>query len=53
MQPLLDLLPVILFFVTYRFSDIFVATGVLIVAVVVQTAVQWFRTRKVSSVALI
>jgi intracellular septation protein len=53
MQPLFDLLPVILFFVTYRFSDIFVATGVLIVAVIVQTAVQWFRTRKVSSVALI
>jgi intracellular septation protein len=53
MQPLFDLLPVILFFVTYRFSDIFVATGVLIVAVIVQTAVQWLRTRKVSSVALI
>jgi intracellular septation protein len=53
MQPVLDLLPVILFFVTYRFTDIFVATGVLIVAVIVQTAVQWLRHRKVSSVALI
>ena len=53
MQPLFDLLPVILFFVAYRFSDIFVATGVLIVAVIVQTGVQWLRTRKVSSVALI
>jgi intracellular septation protein len=53
MQPLFDLLPVILFFVAYRFSDIFVATGVLIVAVIVLTAVQWLRTRKVSSVALI
>lgn len=53
MQPLLDLLPVILFFVTYRLTDIFVATGVLIVAVLIQTAVQWIRHRKVSSVALI
>ena len=53
MQPLLDLAPVILFFVTYRFTDIFVATGVLIVAVIVQTAIQWIRHRKVSSVALI
>jgi intracellular septation protein len=53
MQPVFDLLPVILFFVTYRLTDIFVATGVLIVAVIVQTAVQWIRHRKVSSVALI
>jgi intracellular septation protein len=53
MQPVFDLLPVILFFVTYRFTDIFVATGVLIVAVVVQTAVQYVRHRKVSPVALI
>lgn len=53
MQPVFDLLPVILFFVTYRFADIFVATGVLIVAVLVQTSVQWLRHRKVSSVALI
>ena len=53
MQPLFDLLPVILFFVTYRFTDIFVATGVLIVAVVVQTSIQYVRHRKVSPVALI
>jgi intracellular septation protein len=53
MQPLFELLPVILFFVTYRFTDIFVATGVLIVAVVVQTTVTWVRDRKVSTVALI
>jgi intracellular septation protein len=53
MQPVFDLLPVILFFVTYRFTDIFVATGVLIVAVVVLIAVQWIRHRKVSTVALI
>lgn len=53
MQPVFELLPVILFFVTYRFTDIFVATGVLIVAVIVQTTVTWVRHRKVSTVALI
>ena len=53
MQPVFDLLPVILFFVAYKLTDIFVATGVLIVAVIVQTGVQWIRHRKVSSMALI
>jgi intracellular septation protein len=53
MQPVLELLPVILFFVTYRLTDIFVATAVLIVAVIVQVSVQWIRHRKVSSMALI
>lgn len=53
MQPVLDLLPVVLFFIAYPLTDIYVATGVLIVAVIVQTAIQWVRHRKVSSVALI
>jgi intracellular septation protein len=53
MQPLFELLPVILFFVTYPLTDIYVATGVLIVAVTVLTTVQWIRHRKVSSVSLI
>jgi intracellular septation protein len=55
MQLLFDFLPVIAFFVGYKVSgnNIFVATTVLIVAVIVQTAVQWLRHRKVSSMALI
>ena len=55
MQLLFDFLPVIAFFVGYKVSgnDIFVATTVLIVAVVVQTAVQWLRHRKVSQMALV
>jgi intracellular septation protein len=52
MQLLFDFLPVIAFFVAYKLTDIFVATGVLIAAVVVQTTVQWLRFRKVSSMAL-
>jgi intracellular septation protein len=53
MQLLFDFLPVIAFFVAYKLADIYVATGVMIVAVVLQTAVQWIRHRKVSSMALI
>jgi intracellular septation protein len=53
MQLLFDFLPVIAFFVTYKLADIFVATGVLIVAVILQTAIQWVRHRKVSSMALV
>ncbi len=55
MQLLFDFLPVIAFFAGYKLSgdNIFVATAVLIVAVIVQTAVQWFRHRKVSSMALV
>jgi intracellular septation protein len=53
MQLLFDFFPVIAFFVTYKLTDIYVATGVIIVAVVIQTSVQWIRHRKVSSMALI
>lgn len=53
MQLLFDFLPVIAFFIAYKLTDIYVATGVIIVAVVIQTAVQWIRHRKVSSMALI
>jgi len=53
MQLLFDFLPLIAFFVAFKFAGIFVATGVLIVAVVAQTAIQWVRHRKVSSMALI
>jgi intracellular septation protein len=54
MQLLFDFLPVIAFFVSYKVTgNMFVATGVIIVAVILQTAFQWFRHRKVSSMALI
>lgn len=53
MQLLFDFFPVIAFFVTYKLTDIYVATGVLIAVVVVQTAYQWLRHRKVSAIALI
>ena len=53
MQLLFDFFPVLAFFVAYKVADIYVATTVLIVAVLVQTSVQWVRHRKVSSMALV
>jgi intracellular septation protein len=53
MQLLFDFFPVIAFFVAFKLAGIYVATGVIIVAVIAQTAFQWFRHRKVSAMALI
>jgi intracellular septation protein len=55
MQLLFDFFPIIAFYVAYKVAgnDIFVATGTLIVAMVLQVAVQWLRHRKVSKMALI
>jgi len=52
MQFLIDLLPVIAFFVAYKVAGIYVATGVLIAGVLIQTAVSWIRHRKVSPMLL-
>lgn len=48
-----EFLPVILFFAAYRIYDIFVATGVLIAASVVQIGIQGARGRKPSKMQLI
>ncbi|HEY4366040.1 MAG TPA: septation protein A [Steroidobacteraceae bacterium] len=53
MQLLFDFFPVIAFFIAYKLTDIYVATAVIIVAVVAQTAIQWVRHRKVSPMSLI
>jgi intracellular septation protein len=55
MQLLLDFLPIIAFYVAYKVSgnDIYVATGTLIVAMVLQVAMQWLRHRKVSKMLLV
>lgn len=52
MQLLVDLLPVIAFFIAYKLAGIYVATGVLIVGVLLQTVVSWVRHRKVSPMLL-
>jgi intracellular septation protein len=47
MKFLFDIFPVLLFFVAYKTSDIFVATAVAIAATTVQIGWVWFRHRKV------
>jgi len=53
MQLLFDFLPVIAFFVAYKLAAIYAATLVLIVAVVLQSAIQWARHRRLSSMSLV
>ena len=52
MQLLIDFLPVVLFFIAYKLAGIYVATGVLIVGVLAQAAISWFRHKKVSPMLL-
>lgn len=53
MQLLFDFFPLLAFFIAYKLADIFVATTVIIAAVIIQTIVQWVMFRKVSQMALI
>jgi intracellular septation protein len=49
MKFLFDLFPVILFFVAFKFSGIYVATAVAMVATFVQIGWVWFKHRKVDT----
>ena len=49
MKLLFDLFPVILFFVAFKFSNIFIATAVAIVATFAQIGWVWYRHRKVDT----
>jgi intracellular septation protein len=53
MQLLIDFFPVIAFFAAYKLYGIYVATGVIIAAMAVQIAAQWFRHGTVSKMLLI
>ncbi|WP_024298272.1 septation protein A [Methylomicrobium lacus] len=53
MNPILEFFPIVLFFIAYKFYDIYVATGVVIVATILQVAISWYKTRKVSTMQLI
>ncbi len=50
MKLIFDFLPVILFFGAYKFADIYVATGVAIVATIAQIGWSLFRREKVKPV---
>lgn len=49
MKIFFDLLPVLLFFVAYKVSGIFAATGVAIVATFLQIGWAWWRHRKIET----
>ncbi len=53
MKLLFDFFPVVAFFIAYKLFDIYVATGVAIVATLVQVAFSWFSTRKVATMQLV
>jgi len=53
MKALSDFLPVVLFFVVYKMSDIYMATAVLIAASAFQVALAWIRHRHVERNLLI
>jgi intracellular septation protein len=53
MQSLIDLLPVVLFYVAYKFSDFRTAIAVMMVAMTVQVALTWLITRTVHRMTLV
>jgi intracellular septation protein len=53
MQLLFDFLPVLAFFVAYKLADIYVATGVIIIASLLQVAVYWLWKRRVNPMHLV
>lgn len=53
MKILVDFFPILLFFITFKFYDIYAATMVAIAATVVQVAYVWIRKRKVEPMHLI
>ncbi len=53
MKLFFDFFPILLFFVAYKFYDIYMATAVAIAATSLLVAVSWLRTRKVGSMQLV
>jgi intracellular septation protein len=53
MQILISFLPLLAFYVAYQWQGIYFATGVLMAAMVLATAVEWLRFRKVSPMQLL
>ncbi|PSV40857.1 septation protein A [Photobacterium sp. GB-210] len=53
MKQLLDFIPLIIFFILFKTSGIFIATGALIAATAVQVALTWFIYKKVEKMQLV
>lgn len=53
MQLLFDFLPVLAFFIAYKLGGIYVATTIIMIAMIVQCLVQWLRQDKLSPMLLL
>lgn len=53
MQLIVDFFPVVVFFIVYKLTDIYMATAAIMIAMALQIAVQWIRKRTVSKMLLI
>jgi len=53
MKLLFDFFPILLFFITYKFYDIYAATAVAIAASFIQVGISWFKTRKIEPMHII
>ena len=49
MKQLLEFIPIILFFITFKLYDIYTATAVVIVATIIQVGITWFKYKKVET----
>jgi intracellular septation protein len=49
MKQLLEFSPILLFFIAFKFYDIYVATAVVMIATILQVAFMWFKYRKVET----
>ena len=53
MKLLFDFFPIILFFITYQFYGIYIATGVVILSAIAQLGYVWFRHKKIDTLLLV
>jgi intracellular septation protein len=53
MHLLIEFLPILSFFIAYKFGGVYVATGVMLVMLLVVVAYQWFKHRKVGPMLLV
>ena len=53
MKQLIEFIPLLIFFVLFKTSGIFVATGALIVTTAIQLIVTWFIYKKIEKMQLI
>jgi intracellular septation protein len=49
MKQLFEFVPIILFFIAFKFYDIYIATGVVIVATIIQVSITWIIYKKVET----